>query len=225
MSAESAIRLLDHLPAIYRDAPADSDFARLLAVFEELLFAGAPGDAPGLAGAEHALAGLPALFSPLGMADTGVAAGHDRRTPDAFVPWLATWLAFTPRALFTPQRLRRIVAGIVPMYGRRGTRGYLADLLRLCFDEIASVRIGDQGVGGLRVGRARLGVDSLLTDERPFWFSIDIGLHPHGGDAADDRGHGLSASQLESRVRAVVDFAKPAHTDYQLRLSRGTPAR
>ena len=61
------------------------------------------------------------------------------------------------RALFEPAQLRRIVAGIVPLYGRRGTRGYLERLLRLCFDEIASLDIDDDAGPGLRLGRARAG--------------------------------------------------------------------
>jgi phage tail-like protein len=219
-------RLLDLLPAIYRegeagDGAAASDLPALLAVFDALFFddrtANAGARLPGIA---SRLDALPALFAPLGLeadpADPSDPADPDdiARTPARFLPWLASWLAFTPRELLEPWRLRRVVAGIVPLHGRRGTRAHLEALLALCFEEIAGVRIDERGQAGLRVGSSRLGTDSLLAEEQPFRFGVDVALRPGRAGAPA----GAPPARLEQQVRAVIDFAKPAHTVYELRL-------
>jgi phage tail-like protein len=219
-------RLLDMLPALYRgggdagdggDAAA-GDLPALLDAFEALFFDDGAADAgparlPGIAARLDA---VPALFAPLGLdpADPAGDPGAVDRTPEHFLPWLASWLAFTPRDLFEPRRLRRVVAGIVPLYGRRGTRAYLEALLALCFEEIAGVRIDERGRAGLRVGASRLGIDSLLAEEQPFRFDVDVELRP----VRDAAPTGAPPARLEEQVRAVIDFAKPAHTVYELRL-------
>ena len=224
MPVKPAARLLDLLPAIYRSDDAGDDLPALLGVFEALLFDGDDDgeDDGGLHGIARRIDAMPHLFAPLGMDDPD----GPERTPDRFVPWLATWLAFTPAPLFEPARLRRIVAGIVPLHGRRGTRAYLDTLLRLCFDEIAEVRIDERQRAGLRLGESRLGVDSLLAHDRPFRFSVEIALRPGTFATAAPRGS-AAATRFERQVRATIDFAKPAHTAYELRLHRapaGTPA-
>ena len=196
-------RLLEHLPALYRSPDAGDDLPRLLSVFDELLFSGHRGTHAWLPGIEHELGELPALFAPFGVD------GAEPRTPARFLPWIASWLAFAPHRLFEPDQLRRIVAGIVPLYGLRGTRAYLEQLLALCFDEIAAVHVDERDMAGLRVGHSRIGVDSLLAEERPFWFSVDVQVHREPPEAL---------SRLEQRLRAIIDFAKPAHTAYELRV-------
>jgi phage tail-like protein len=202
-------RLLARLPALYRSPEAGEDLPRLLAVFEELLFSGRR-DA-GWRGIEREATALPALFAPLGL--DGDAAS---RTPAHFLPWIAGWLSFAPHELFDADALRRIVAGIVPLYDRRGTQEYLERLLALCFDEIEDVRVDADASGGLRLGHSRIGLDTLLAEERPFWFGVDVRLR---------RAPGAAARRLEQRLRAVIDFAKPAHTAYELHINAGPAAK
>lgn len=222
MPAKPRTRLLDHLPAIYRDEDAGDALPALLQVMEQFFFVGhAEARVPGI---ERQLEGVPALFAPFGSDDAAQphADDADRRTPDRFLPWLATWMSFAPRDLFTAERLRHIVAGIVPLYGMRGTRAYLEALLKLCFEEISDVHIDEHEDVGLRVGIAKLGIDSLLAEKRPFWFSVDIGVD---GNGPRSRGRPASAPgdvRFEDRVRAVIEFAKPAHTAYVLRLRPGS---
>jgi phage tail-like protein len=199
-------RLLDNLPAIYRGSASLRD---VLAAFEELLFTGHHDAKAELAGIESRLRAVPSLFAPLGL-DGGDASSL--RTPAHFLPWIASWLAFTPHALFEPEQLRRIVAGLVPLYGRRGTRAYLKQLLELCFEDVAQVRVDERDLTGLCLGRSRIGVDTLLAEQRPFWFSVDVRVHSTA-----------RVEQLEPRLRAVIDFAKPAHTVYDLRLHLPNP--
>jgi phage tail-like protein len=209
----SDARLLNNLPAIYRAADSSGELRRLLGAFEELLFAGVT---EGTLGIEQQISNVPSLFAPLGIG--GLEKGASARTPNGFLPWLAGWVAFSPYELFSPEQLRRIVAGIVPLYGRRGTRAYLEALLRLCFDELLAVEINDQVTAGFIIGRARIGEDSLLVADRPFWFRVDVELRRPEGPANEQS---ESKSALERRVRAVIDFASPAHTSYEIRFHEG----
>jgi len=153
--ADERDRLIGSLPAIYRHKDSSKDLRHLLGVFEHVIFRCADPVTPGI---EQQIETIPTHFAPL-----GIAADHpdSARAPDRFLPWLAGWVAFTPYALFTPQQLRKIVAGITPLYSRRGTRQYLEKLLGLCFDEIRAVEIDEHPESGFRVGKARIGVDSL----------------------------------------------------------------
>lgn len=203
-------RLLNTLPAIYRAADTSGQLGRLLGVFEDVLF-GSP--AHGRDGIEQQIAAIPSVFAPLGVA--GDEQQDGARAPSEFLPWLAGWVAFSPYAFFTAEQLRPIVAGITPLYGKRGTRDYVEQLLRLCFDEILDVEIDERPIFGLRVGHARIGEDTLLGSDRPFWFRVAIEARP-SEEKSGERWE--SKFWFEQRLRAVIDFAKPAHTDYDLRL-------
>jgi hypothetical protein len=50
-------------------------------------------------------------------------------TPDEFLPWLSEWVALTHKVGLAPKRQRDLVAMIVPLYAKRGTKGYLTKLL------------------------------------------------------------------------------------------------
>ena len=205
-------RLLDALPAVYRRADREQgggELQHLLGAFESLLL-GQP-DAAASPGYEQRIAALPSLLGAQVRATAGAYVFEDA-TRDLFMPWIAArWVAFAPFRHFDADRLRRIVAGIVPLYARRGTPGYLLALLRLCFDEVTDATLHERLSGGLVVGAAELGRSTLLGSTRDFWFRLDV----HVGHAP----HGWSASArhaFESALRAVVEFAKPAHTSCQL---------
>jgi phage tail-like protein len=210
-------RLLAALPAIYRATDDSGQLRALLGAFERVLLSSGDADAPAIA---EEIDAIPSLFAPLGVmpsAQRTTANGPARiqgeargGAPERFLPWLAQWVAFTPYRYFSAEELRRIVAGIVPLYGRRGTRDYMEKLLVLCFGEIGKMSIDENPKRGLVVGRARVGVDSVLAVSEPFRFRVEIRLHA--------RLHAARAD-LEERVRAVVEFARPAHTQYELVLA------
>ena len=201
-------RLLAELPAIYAEAdrgPGRGELRRLLAAFEAVLL-GTPGSASPR-GYEQCIDALPSL-----LARDALPGGFDDAARDAFAPWLASqWVAFAPFAHFEPARLRRIAAGIVPLYGRRGTASCLVGLLQLCFDELAQVSLREHLTGGFVVGSTALGGDTPLGATRAFAFAVDVRLHP--------RPHGWSEpalARLRDALQAVIDFAKPAHTVCEL---------
>jgi phage tail-like protein len=184
--------------------------ARLLDVLAAFFFTGRTVDDRFLPGLEQRLDEIPALFSPMGAPQDELRIG---RTPDRFLHWLATWLSFTPHALFPPESLRRIVGGIVPLYGRRGTRDYLVRLLELCFgDELARIQVDDRPSVGFTIGQSVLGIDTRLAVSRPFFFKIVV----EGLEAPAEPMGANAAEALQHRLCAVIDFAKPAHTTYEL---------
>jgi phage tail-like protein len=195
------------LPAVFRNRDETRDLARLLNVLAAFFFTGrtTDGHVPGLEqlpdpSLEQYLDEIPAIFSPMG--------AHSR-----FLPWLASWLSFTPHALFPTESLRRIVGGIVPLYGLRGTRNYLVRLLELCFgDELARIDVEDRPSVGFTIGQSVLGVDTRLAVRRPFCFKVAV----EWSEARTEPMTADAAEALQHRLRAVIDFAKPAHTTYEL---------
>ncbi|MGJ7506600.1 hypothetical protein [Variovorax sp. GT1P44] len=211
MKLEPGDRMFASLPAVYEAADATGDLARLLGVFEALFFESEPGGRAhtALPGIERSIQAIPALFAPIG-SPTHPAA----RTPDSFMHWMAGWMAFTPHALFTPEALRRIVAGIVPLYSLRGTRESLRRLIALCFEDVHEVHIDDRPSTGFTVGQSLLGEDTRLAQGRAFFFKVAV----HWSPPAPAPGTPGDAAALERQLRAVIDFAKPAHTTYELRV-------
>jgi phage tail-like protein len=199
--ADPAGRLFPILPAIYRNRDETGDLARLLRALAQYLLTGAAAGDPIQAGLEQYLDDIPTLFAEAPRGATG---------PDRFAHWLAAWLAFTPHALFEPPALRRIMAGIVPLYGYRGSRDYLVRLLTLCFpEELAVIHVDDRPRAGLTLGQSVIGVDSQLSASPPFSFRV----HAEFADGHTDPD---SAEALCQKVRAIIEFAKPAHTLYEL---------
>lgn len=225
--------LMGHLPAIYHGWEA---LAELLAAFEEVLLGPDGQGAPGL---QQRIAALPDLFDvrPPGRPDradaTARTGGPDPADspdaadsaiardpgdapggrpglagPDAFAGWLAGWVAFTPHAQFPAGELRRILGGIVPLYPMRGTRGYLESVLRLCLPAVGRVSIDDE-LPGLTLGRSRVGIDAHLARELPHRFRVEIGV-PRAALPEGDAAAALAG--IERQARALVAFAKPAHT-------------
>jgi len=118
----AASRLLDELPAIFRQDPFLGQF---LLAFEKVLVGIADGVAMPDVGAatlglglEDQIAGLSHYFDPA-------------RTPADFLPWLAGWVALTFRADLDETRRRDFLARIVQRYRRRGTRQNLEELLAI----------------------------------------------------------------------------------------------
>ncbi|MDM0047921.1 hypothetical protein [Variovorax sp. J22R115] len=211
MKQELGERMFASLPAVYEAADATGDLARLLGVFEALFFESEHGDPARLTlpGIESGIHAIPALFAPIG-SPTNLTL----RTPDSFMHWMAAWLAFEPHALFTPEALRRIAAGIVPLYSWRGTRENLRRLIALCFESVHEVHIDDRPSTGFTVGQSLLGEDTRLAQGRAFFFKVDV----HTGPPAHAPGTPDDAAAFERQLRAVIDFAKPAHTAYELRV-------
>ncbi len=198
--------LLNHLPAIYHTS---EDLRTVLSVFEAVLLGlGEKGRTEERRQRsineslplEDAIANIASLFDAF-------------ETPKEFVPWLAQWVALTHLDGLTEERRRQLLAEIVPLYAKRGTKKYLERLLEFFKPESATVSIQDQELQGFVVGTAKIGLDSRLEHDRPFWFQVKITAPAPSGDPEERREW---RTQWEQRVRRIINLAKPAHTLYEL---------
>ena len=188
---EPAPNLLDYLPAIYQDDPFLSQF---LLAFEEILL-GRTSDLNFPAnGLEQTIAQLPKLFDP-------------DQTPEAFLSWLASWVAFSGRADLQPIQQRAFIARVISLYRRRGTKENLQELLKIFVRGEPSIR--EPGGTEFQIGKtAHIGQDTFLAGGAPHFFEVEINL---SGDLEPN----LRSRQIEI-ARALIELEKPAHTYYKL---------
>lgn len=197
---------LEHLPAVFREtaAPGDEPFlGRFLLAFEHLLTGLGNGAEPGL---DELVDRVPQYLDPA-------------LTPDAFLDWLAGWVALTLRADLEAgvgdgstaggggrQRARALIAGAIPLYRLRGTRAGLVQLVSLLTGGLAPT-ITEQAVP-LQVGVAStIGVNTRIEGGPAHVFHVLLRLANPAPEAR---------RRVEELVRAILDVEKPAHTRYQL---------
>jgi hypothetical protein len=205
----AAGRLLGQLPVVYHSF---EDLQKLLSALEVVLFV------PHERSLEAQIAEIATLFDV-------VKAGEQlapwlAQSRDDFLPWLAQWVALSRATALPLERQRRLVGRIVPLYSWRGTRRYLTELLEFYLPENSAIRVQDQEFVGLVVGKAKIGVDTWLEHDRPFWFKVTIQIPTSAGTAAQ---RPMGRAEWQERIRQVIDLAKPAHTTYNLELSLTEP--
>jgi phage tail-like protein len=97
-------RLLDYLPASYRDDPL---MGRFLLIFESIL-------------------------NPIeNMVDNTALYFDPRLTPESLLPWLASWVDLVLDSSWPLEQRRELVQNAVELYRWRGTRRGLSDYLRI----------------------------------------------------------------------------------------------
>lgn len=187
-------RLLQYLPEIYRGK--DNDFLNgVLAAFEKILL----GRDDGLPFPSAMDDGTPLPQAGVHFPDKGLeesiadVAGciDPYATPKEFLQWLAGWVALTLRADLTELEQRDFIARILPLYAIRGTPRYLTELLK----NFSRFSVGD-------------GCIADAFDEKPHFFTVTILW-------TKDPVPTILLREL-AIARAVIEQAKPAHTDYEL---------
>jgi phage tail-like protein len=148
-------------------------------------------------------------FPPQGLEETlaGVAAYFDPKlTPAEFLPWLASWTAFTLRADVPIAQQRGFIADIIQLYRWRGTKQNLQKLLALFITGSPTI-VESQGAE-LQVGvHSTVGSDTFVGGAPPHYFTVTIAL-PRMTES-------LRSRQLQI-ARALIDLEKPAHSFYDL---------
>jgi phage tail-like protein len=200
-------RLLEYLPAIFREPPDDSrplPLGRFLMAFESILL-GLPKNIdaecrdllyqPGfeeiLGGAvrqgttSKLLDGIQRYFDPIGQHDP--AADSKRvenynRAPAEFLSWLAGWVALSLRDDWTDDHKRKFIANAVQLYRLRGTKA---------------------GVAGFVETYTGWPVEILEGDDA-FFFKVKLKVG------------GLVFQKQTDIVNAIVELQKPAHTSFKL---------
>jgi len=199
ITTESASSLLQYLPAIYQEDPF---LGRYLLAFEKVLLGLRDGVAfPPIAsefpgqGLEECIAGVATYFDPL-------------QAPEEFLPWLASWTAFSLRADLDITKQRQFIAKIAQLYRWRGTKQNLQDLLSIFTVSVPTVI--EQDIRGIQVGDPKtstIGVNMHVGGEKPHFFHVKISLS-------------RAAPEVQNRqmniARALIDLEKPAHTFYEL---------
>lgn len=199
--------LMEYLPAIYQEAdPAHPEefLGQFLLAFETLLLGWRPedgrptlgeddGSVTGSDGLGDEIANLHTIFDPW-------------KTPQEFLPWLAGWAALSLRSDMSPERKRKLIAHIIPLYRIRGTRRYLEELLALYLDLL--VLVSDTELPSFQVDRhSTVGSDTYLGGGAPCFFTVTL-IAPR---------QNASAVESQSKLaREVIEMGKPAHTDYEL---------
>ncbi len=201
--------LLRHLPEIYQDLSEDSrDLRVLLAAFDKVLF-GTEGQDHKEQGLEEIIANIPNLFNPTGQPDKlGV---FHNKAPGEFLPWLGEWVALEHLHIMPEEQYRKLIAKIVPLYAIRGTKEYLKKMLVLFFPRVG-VNINDGALPSMQVGVSRIGEDTRLGGDIPFYFTVKLQLLGNiaHSNSQNDR------DRLRERICSVIDLAKPAYTCYEL---------
>jgi phage tail-like protein len=190
--------LLDYLPAPYREDPFLGQFLR---AFEALLFRG---------GKDKPTGGKIALkpYSLEGAVDQIAACFDPRSAREEFLPWLASWTAFALRFDLTTDQQRDFIARALSLYRRRGTKGNLETLLQTFTKATAKPDVCE----------SRNELENVLPKEltererllgsvaNPHFFVVVVRLGPASSE---------TQRQIEIAT-AIVQFEKPAHTDFTL---------
>ena len=189
--------LLRHLPEIYQDPPENSkDLRELLAVFDSILFENQTTDRK-FRGLEQIITGIPDLF-------------NCHKTPGDFLPWLKEWVALEYFYDLSDDKKRELINSIVPLYASRGTKSYLEKILSLLFPKY-KVTVIDGPLPSMQVGASRVGRESRLGGDIPFYFFVTLQF----SDTSEFSSNTQNAHvRLRESVCSVIDLAKPAHTWY-----------
>lgn len=182
MSHGRTSNYLSYLPAIFQQDPF---VGRFLLAFERILSGLHPAEPddpyPEQPGLEAHIERLHTYFDPA--PDTP---DTDARTPAAFLPWLADWVALDLREDWTDEEKRRFLSQIVSLYRWRGTKRGLQRMLETY---------------------TREQVDIYEFQEPSHYFQVEVTLSER--DPAVLR-------RKEKVARAIIDQEKPAHTFYAL---------
>jgi phage tail-like protein len=190
-------KLLDQLPALYREALHDLRedtggyqdppfFERFLRGFEDVYDP-----------LHETLEQLDRLFGP-------------HSTPPDFLVWLGAWVIMPVDENWPEMRRRKLISEAVKLYRWRGTKKGLSRYLEIYCG--VKPEINDQPVKGMRLGPdAKLGSkEAVLGDVPPHTFVVTIPL-------AD------TSSVNEQTIHDIIRYEKPAHTAYALRIVRRAP--
>jgi phage tail-like protein len=214
---------VDYLPPVFRQEVEEGAAAFLeqfLRGFEYVLTGGGDPADPGLEerleGIPGKLAGSERYFEPGWEHESPLPPGD--RTPADFLDWLGGWVALSFRAdLGDPAERealqRELIAKAVWLYGLRGTREGLEELLAIYTRlGVTVVELDTRWQVGIAAG-SRLGLDTYLDAGAPHFFHVIVRL-----PEVNPR----RRARLQRLADAIVAAEKPAHTHYRLEIAMKT---
>ncbi len=199
MTIDRGSSYLDHLPAVYREGldPGEPSFlGRFLLAFEAILSGLGEVytmvDGTEVVGLDEQLDRIHTYFDP-------------ELTPEAFLPWLSTWVGLALREDWSTEQQRRFLGRIVPLYRLRGTKAGLEEMLRTYTN--MGVEIAEFAAA-FRVGAvSTVGVDTVIGGGPPHYFEVQMFTDERDPD---------ERARVERIARAIIDQERPAHTHYTL---------
>lgn len=130
-------------------------------------------------------------------------------TPADFLPWLASWMAFTLDLDWPDERKRALLRRAVDLYRIRGTKRALALFLKLFTGYEPTIDENVWPFKGFRVEtEARIGIDSVILPPVNLAHCYIITI-PVAFDQV--------TPELVLRVHQIVSMEKPSHTHYYLK--------
>lgn len=194
MSAASS--LLDYLPPVFSEDPF---LGRFLLAFESILLKRlADEEAQPGKGLEETIAGIHNYFDA-------------QNTPEEFLEWLSNWVVFSLRADWKPEQKRDFLAQAINLYGKRGTKEYLEQVIRIYSKSTPEIIETPDAL--FMVGRAKVGADTWISDAKPYHFTLKVTIPE------------TTLTEIvrqEEIVRALAEAHKPAHATYELDLYYAT---
>jgi phage tail-like protein len=197
--------LLEYLPAIYQEeidqetGQPDAFLGQFLLAFERVLI-GEDGPSPEYQSLEAMIANIATLFDP-------------QQTPDEFLPWLASWTAFSMRADLDFDQQRDFLSKIIQLYSWRGTKKNMIELLAI-FTK-GKPKIIESGGNEFQIGfNSTIGEDAWLGGGPAHYFQVTISL-----TEADKAAEKMDTQAIERKLkiaRDLIELEKPAHTFYDL---------
>lgn len=130
---------------------------------------------------------------------------HPLEAPPGFLPWLASWVALTVEPDWSEERKRRVIRKSAALYGIRGTRYALEQLIDIFVDIEPAIRENEFPFHGFRVGSSRVGVDSMVLPRVNLAHCFVVRLPVQESEIDDNE---------LVKLHQVIQQEKPAHTMY-----------
>ncbi len=215
---EEESKYLQYLPSIYQAKENTPTFlGQFLKAFEkilsgiddgvkvEALIDGRPVEVKGI---EKTLDNIHDIFDPYTYKNI-FGSGTDNAD---FLQWLAGWVALSLKEeSWSELKKQELIAKIVPLYQKRGTKEGLEEYLRIYVG--AGVRIIEE-IGPFQIGvSSKVGVDTVVDGLHLYFFIVDVPFSTHN---PQKRG------EIENSIRQIIDIEKPAHTYYQINFNLST---
>lgn len=130
-------------------------------------------------------------------------------TPLEFLNWLAGWVALTliEGEGWNEEKKRNLIAGIVPLYKKRGTKEGLEEYIKIYVGEEVEVRI-NEFLQPFQVGiTSTVGMDTMIGEGRPYYFHVHMNLPAPNRDLL---------ARKKRAIHDIINKEKPAHTYYGL---------
>lgn len=206
--SEEESKYLRYLPSIYQTKEDNSTFlGQFLKAFEKIL-SGIDDDVTieedgkqvTITGIETRLDTIHDLFDPCA-------------TNADFLPWLAGWVALPLKEGkdWDEKRQRNLIAKIVPLYQKRGTKEGLEEYLKI-YVKKGKIEIIDE-LGPFQIGvSSTVGKNTIINGLPPYYFIVNV----------TPNNNPLEMETMKNSICEIIDVEKPAYTYYRVNFNYST---